>query len=80
MVVIIPLIMNTLQYIIQDAFLKKSDFEITDIEIMKKYYSTGGGEEEILNKSDLGVEMRPQDETQDGPQEASVKEVGEVEK
>ena len=30
--------LNTLQFVIQDTFLKKSDFEITDLDVMKKYY------------------------------------------
>ena len=45
MVVVVPTIMNTIQFVIQDTFLKKGDFEITDVEIMKKYYDCTEGED-----------------------------------
>ena len=44
-IVIVPLILNTIQFVIQDTFLKKSDFEITDVEVMRKYYDCTEGEE-----------------------------------
>jgi STIMATE family len=44
-VVVVPTIMNTFQFVIQDTFLKKGDFEITDVEIMKKYYDCTEGED-----------------------------------
>lgn len=64
-VVIAPLTLNTLQFIIQDMFLKKSDFEITDIEVMKKYYDCTEGEdlETSLNQTsnNVNVEMHAKD-------------------
>lgn len=52
-VVVVPTIMNTVQFVIQDTFLKKGDFEITDVEIMKKYYDCTEGDdlESSLTKS-----------------------------
>ena len=44
-IVIVPLILNTIQFVIQDTFLKKSDFEITDVEVMRKYYDCTEGED-----------------------------------
>lgn len=44
-VVVVPTIMNTFQFVIQDTFLKKGDFEITDVEIMKKYYDCTEGDD-----------------------------------
>lgn len=42
---IIPIILNSLQFIVQDMFLKKSDFEITDMDILKKFYCTHDNED-----------------------------------
>jgi len=41
-VFIIPVILNVLQFLIQDTFIKKNDFEITDIEIMRDHYECVG--------------------------------------
>lgn len=67
-VVAVPLTMNILQFIIQDTFLKKSDFEITDVEVMRKYYECTSEEE--LEKSlsrggnqgtdqNMSIELKP---------------------
>jgi STIMATE family len=44
-IVIVPLVLNTLQFVIQDTFLKKNDFEITDVDVMKKYYDCTDAQE-----------------------------------
>ena len=44
-IVIVPLVLNTLQFVIQDTFLKKNDFEITDVDVMKKYYDCTDSQE-----------------------------------
>jgi len=43
--VIVPLVLNTVQFVIQDTFLKKNDFEITDVDVMKKYYDCTDAQE-----------------------------------
>jgi hypothetical protein len=63
-VVIVPITFNTIQFVIQDTFLKKSDFEITDVEIMKKFYECTDEVEqlegELIAKNDANssIEMK----------------------
>ena len=52
-IVLVPIILNSIQFIIQDMFLKKNDFEITDIDILKTFYSSIQNEE--LDISFTGV-------------------------
>ena len=40
-----PIVLNSIQFIIQDMFLKKNDFEITDMDILKTYYCTTQNED-----------------------------------
>lgn len=69
-VIIIPITFNTIQFVIQDTFLKKSDFEITDVEIMKKYYDCTNEVEQLEGQKGSGedvngsIELRPTDPTQ----------------
>lgn len=61
-VVIVPMTLNTLQFVIQDTFLKKSDFEITDVDIMRKYYDCTDMED--LETSLTGIGIAPSTELQ----------------
>lgn len=60
--------LNTLQFVIQDTFLKKSDFEITDVDIMRKYYECTDAEE--LETSLTGIGVAPSAELQPRKEEA----------
>lgn len=44
-IVIVPIVLNSLQFIVQDMFLKKSDFEITDMDVLKKFYCSNDNED-----------------------------------
>ncbi len=58
----VPIVMNSLQFVIQDTFLKKSDFEITDVDIMRKYYDCTDLED--LETSLTGIGIAPSTELQ----------------
>lgn len=60
MIVIVPIILNSIQFIIQDTFLKKSDFEITDMEILKRFYTTSDNEDLDTSLTDVKTEAELQ--------------------
>ena len=37
-IIILPTALNILLYLIQDSFIKKNDFEVTNLEIMLRFY------------------------------------------
>jgi hypothetical protein len=65
-IVIVPLVLNTIQFVIQDTFLKKNDFEITDVDVMKKYYDCTDAQEletSLTQGRDSAVSVELKDES-----------------
>lgn len=36
--ILVPVLLNVILYLIQDSFIKKTDFEVTNVEIMLRFY------------------------------------------
>lgn len=57
-VFVIPVVLNVMQFLVQDTFIKKNDFEITDIDIMRDYYDCLG--DRLSRMSGLAESMKEQ--------------------